>query len=52
MFEGVMIVLKFGGKFEEGVYKILGGLYGVGVMVVNFFFEWCEVEVYCDGFVY
>ncbi len=50
--EGVMTFLKFGGKFEKGAYQTSGGLHGVGVTVVNFLSEWCEVEVYRDGFVY
>jgi len=50
--EGVMTVLKFGGKFEKGAYQTSGGLHGVGVTVVNFLSEWCEVEVYRDGFTY
>ncbi len=47
--EGVMTVLKFGGKFEKGAYQTSGGLHGVGVTVVNFLSEWCEVEVARDG---
>ncbi|RMG02419.1 MAG: DNA gyrase subunit B, partial [Planctomycetota bacterium] len=43
--EGVMTVLKFGGKFSKGAYATSGGLHGVGVTVVNFRSEWCEVEV-------
>ena len=50
--EGVMTVLKFGGKFEKGVYQTSGGLHGVGVTVVNFLSEWCEVEVCREGAVY
>jgi DNA gyrase subunit B len=50
--EGVMTVLKFGGKFQKGAYQTSGGLHGVGVTVVNFLSEWCEVEVYRDGHVY
>ena len=50
--EGVMTVLKFGGKFEKGAYQMSGGLHGVGVTVVNFLSQWCEVEVYRDGYVY
>ena len=47
-----MTVLKFGGKFEKGAYQTSGGLHGVGVTVVNFLSQWCEVEVSRDGHVY
>ncbi|MFK7767566.1 MAG: DNA gyrase subunit B [Mariniblastus sp.] len=47
--EGVMTFLKFGGKFTKGAYQTSGGLHGVGVTVVNFLSEWCEVEVCRDG---
>ncbi len=50
--EGVMTVLKFGGKFQKGAYQTSGGLHGVGVTVVNFLSEWCDVEVSRDGHVY
>jgi DNA gyrase subunit B len=50
--EGVMTVLKFGGKFEKTAYKTSGGLHGVGVTVVNFLSAWCEVEVSREGFVW
>src|SRR5580765_1736884 len=47
-----MTVLKFGGKFSKGAYQTSGGLHGVGVTVVNFLSEWCEVEVRRGGHVY
>ena len=47
--EGVMTVLKFGGKFQKGAYQTSGGLHGVGVTVVNFLSEWAEVEVRREG---
>jgi len=50
--QGVMTVLKFGGKFQKGAYQTSGGLHGVGVTVVNFLSEWCEVEVRREGHVY
>ncbi|MDR2761463.1 MAG: DNA gyrase subunit B, partial [Planctomycetaceae bacterium] len=50
--EGVMTVLKFGGKFTKGAYQTSGGLHGVGVTVVNFLSEWCEVEVRRGGAAY
>ena len=50
--QGVMTVLKFGGKFSKGAYQTSGGLHGVGVTVVNFLSEWCEVEVCRGGEVY
>ncbi|HVX13491.1 MAG TPA: DNA gyrase subunit B [Pirellulales bacterium] len=50
--QGVMCVLKFGGKFSKGAYQTSGGLHGVGVTVVNFLSEWCEVEVRRGGHVY
>src|ERR1700748_1671952 len=50
--QGVMTVLKFGGKFSKGAYQTSGGLHGVGVTVVNFLSEWCEVEARRGGYVY
>ncbi|MEL6898673.1 MAG: ATP-binding protein, partial [Planctomycetota bacterium] len=48
--EGVMTVLKFGGKFDKGAYQTSGGLHGVGVTVVNFLSHWATAEVSRDGF--
>jgi DNA gyrase subunit B len=50
--EGVMTMLKFGGKFEKEAYQTSGGLHGVGVTVVNFLSEWCEVEVCRNNIIY
>ncbi|MGD0897165.1 MAG: DNA gyrase subunit B [Thermoguttaceae bacterium] len=50
--QGVMTVLKFGGKFDKGAYSTSSGLHGVGVTVVNCLSEWCEVEVRRHGHVY
>lgn len=47
--EIVLMVFYVGGKFGGGGYKVFGGLYGVGVFVVNVLFEWVEVKVWCQG---
>lgn len=50
--EGVMTMLKYGGKFDNKAYKTSGGLHGIGVKAVNFLSEWCEVEVHRGGHVH
>lgn len=52
VFEVIFIEFYVGGKFLGKVYEILGGLYGVGLIVVNVLFDSLIVEVVKNKEVY
>ncbi|NLZ24407.1 type IIA DNA topoisomerase subunit B [Candidatus Dojkabacteria bacterium] len=50
--ETVMTNLHAGGKFEEGAYKVSGGLHGVGMKCTNALSEWMITTVKREGNIY